>query len=479
METMTFTHARCSAAALFVLITLLCTACADPPADGASEPSRDVALIHATVIDVTTDQPRPDHTVLISGDSIVAVGPDDSVDVPAGARVIDATGRYLVPGLWDIHTHLSKARGSALKLLVAHGITGVRDLGGDWEELRRWREQIRTGERVGPRMLLAGPYLESQANVERMREARAAGEMIEPIERTRVPIADSVSAARAIDSIAALGVDWIKFRTVPSLAAYRALVEAAGAHDLPLAGHTFGIRAEEILSGRQASVEHYQFPLLDEESPDERDALFRRFTAAGIALVPTLIASRPPSLQSDSALAVLLADTLGGQEPRMRYISRYLLEDWREQRDERRGDGGPDWDAVHRSTLRNLREMHRVGVRILPASDLAVLGVFPGSGLHDELSLLVDEVGLSPREALASATWEAAQFLGVSDSIGTIEVGKKADLVLLAANPIDDVENLRRVRGVVLRGRWLDRAALDQLLHEVETAEDRRTVDWH
>ena len=463
---------------LFFLLAFLSAACVAPLSDIDWGRPRTLALIHATVIDGTDAQPRPDHTVLIRGTDIVAVGPSDSLAIPPGARVIDATGLYLIPGLWDLHTHLSKGRGSALKLLVAHGVTGVRDLGGEGEELRRWREEILVGERVGPRMLLAGPYLESQANVERMRRARAAGEMIEPIERTRIPLTDSASAVRTVDSLAAVGVDWIKFRTVPSLAVYRAIAGAARAHGLPFTGHTFGIPAEEILRAREPGIEHFLFPLLDEQSPSEREALFRRFAAEGIAIVPALIASRPASLLPDSALANLLADTLGLLEPRMRYLSRYLIEDWREQLAERGGDGGTDWEAVHRSTLRNLREMHRAGVRILPGSDLAVLGVFPGSGLHDELALMVEEVGLSPREALANATGKAAEFLGLVDSLGTIEAGKKADLVLLDANPHENITHLRRVHGVVLRGDWLDRAELDEYLRDVETAADRRAIDW-
>jgi cytosine/adenosine deaminase-related metal-dependent hydrolase len=165
----------------------------------------------------------------------------------------------------------------------------------------------------------------------------------------------------------------------------------------------------------------------------------------------------------------IVNDTLGRLDPRRRYISGYLLEDWREQVAER----GRVRDALirwfylpraYRGVLRDLQEMHRAGVRILPGTDVAVALKYPGFSLRDELGYFVDKIGMSPMEALLSATRSAAEFSGMLDSLGTVEIGKVADLVLLDADPLADIRNVGRVDAVILRGELFDRARLSALL---------------
>jgi imidazolonepropionase-like amidohydrolase len=128
--------------------------------------------------------------------------------------------------------------------------------------------------------------------------------------------------------------------------------------------------------------------------------------------------------------------------------------------------------------MRNTREMHEAGMDVLAGSDVAVLDIYPGSSLHGELQIFVDSIGMSPAEALARATVRSAAFLGIADSVGTIEPGNVADLVLLDADPLADIRNVARVSAVVLRGRLLDRPALDAILAAVDTATDRKVNDW-
>lgn len=173
-----------------------------------------------------------------------------------------------------------------------------------------------------------------------------------------------------------------------------------------------------------------------------------------------------------------LDDSLGQIIPARRYLSRYLVDDWREQFLERDPETIVLFRQAFASHVRNVQEMREVGVRIMAGSDVAVLGIYPGVSLIEELELFVDSIGMSPGEALAAATREPAKFLGLADSAGTIETGKVADLLLVDADPLADVGNLRRVRAVVRAGRLLDHAALDALLAEVDQAADQAVNDW-
>jgi imidazolonepropionase-like amidohydrolase len=158
----------------------------------------------------------------------------------------------------------------------------------------------------------------------------------------------------------------------------------------------------------------------------------------------------------------------GLTDSRRKYLSGYLIEDWREQAAERREPSPFDFRKLVGGLLRDLREMRRAGVRLMPGTDVAVLLIYPGFSLHDELRLLVKEAGMTPMEVLVSATRHPAEFFGMQDSLGTIEVGKIADLVLLDANPLEDIRNTQRIGAVMAGGRLLDRQELDRMLAQVE-----------
>lgn len=445
--------------------------------EGGSEPP--LVIQNVTVVPGTGDGRLADHTVVIEGDRIRSVAPSGTMDPPRGARVVDGRGKFLIPGLVEMHGHISKARSSALGLFVVHGVTTVRDMGGDHQELLGWRREVRSGERTGPRILLAGPYLESAENIERMRRDPPE-ERVEPFERARIPVGSPEDARRVVDSLANLELDFLKIRTVADRATYRALNEAADAHGLPLVGHAYGIPPELVLEAGQDGIEHFLFPLLDSLSAEERGEIWTRFAEEGVAVVPTLVTFPESALAPLEELRTMMDDSVGAVEPRRRYVSRFMELDWREQLREREEneEALELFRHLYRSTVRNLREMHAAGVRLLTGSDAAVLNIFPGSSLHDELELFVDELGLTPQETLQRATRLPAEFLGIADSVGTIEEGKVADLVLLDADPLADIGNTRRIEAVVLRGRLLTTEDLTALLDEVERAPDQQVNDW-
>ena len=464
---------------LLTLTVLVATLTGSSPSPTEFQPLPNViAIRNVTVIPGTGAPPFSDATVLIRDDHIAAIGPAAETIVPTGARVIEGRDKFLVPGFIEMHAHLSKTRASALGLFIANGVTTVRDMGGDHDELLRWRQEIRTGKRIGPRMLIAGPYLESAGNVERMRKD-SPEKRIEPFERTRIPVGSPAEARRIVAELASRELDFLKIRTVQDRPTYLALNEAANAHGLPLVGHVTGIPPEVVLEAGQDGVEHGFYPSLDGKSREERLAVWRKFAERRVSIVPTLITLFESIFPSTERLRAIAEDDEGKIEPRRAYLSKYVVLDWREQveeaTDQRRQLLRKIWDEVVR---RDLREMHEAGMDVLVGSDVAVLNIYPGSSIHDEMALFVSELGMTPAEVLERATSRSARFLRIADSVGTVERGKVADLVLLDANPLQDIRNTRRIAAVVVRGTFYDTQGIRQLLEAVRAAPDRRIDDW-
>lgn len=445
-----------------LLLTALVSVAAGRAAWGQQAP---LAITNVTVIDETGAAARPHMTVVISGGKIVAIASAAGASLPAGVQIVEGHGKFLIPGLWDMHVHLAKAGASSLGLFVANGVTSVRDMGGDFETVAQWRSEVNAGTRVGPRITTAGPMLESAARVRRM----TARGTVEPVERFRAPVADAVHAGHVVDSLAQLGSDFIKVRTAVSLETYHAVAAAARRAGLPLAAHGDIVPVEDMLQAGQRSIEHAIYPPLQRRDARTRALLIQNLVNARVAVVPTMVNYYEWMLVSPAQARRVVEDTVGQIDPRRRYVSGYLLEDWREQVQER--GRVRDWlirryflPRAYRGVLRDLQEMHRAGVRILPGTDVAVALMYPGFSLHEELDFFVKKVGMTPLGALMSATREAAEFSGVADSLGTVEVGKLADLVLLDGDPLVDIRNVGRIHAVVVRGELLDRTTLLRLL---------------
>ncbi len=422
-----------------------------------------------TVVDVTGAPSRPHQTVLIAAGRIVAVGSDAEVGIPRGAVLVDGAGKFLIPGLWDMHTH-PVGYGDikdqlTLKLSLANGVTGVRDMGSHPYALaKQWRDSIAAGTMIGPRMRVAGPIVENPrwlANVRRWEEE--AGKSTEWMQGRFGP--STVEAARSfVDSVVALGADHIKVRNWPAAEVSEALVARARERGIPVVAHG----SRPFPATGISSLEHMIFPPL--QLPESgRDSLFRRWGAEGVAFVPTLVASFSRLHPIDSVLRWIDP----ARTPKLRYAPRSVREGWRQELEIGAKNERPfDWKGDYQVRLRDLREMRRAGVRILAGSDFGGPLTVPGFDLHEELAKLVDEVGMTPIEALRAATLAPAQFLGI-DSLGTVASGKLADLVLLDADPRIDIRHTRRIHAVVANGRLFNRAALDGLIEEARRAAAR------
>jgi len=450
-------------ASLLPLLVPIAIGLSAPAAAGQNAPP--LAIRDVTVIDGRGGPALAGMTILVRNGRIDAVGPATDVEIPAGTQIVEGSGTFLIPGLWDLHTHLSKMRSPALPQLVASGVLSVRDTGGDMPELQRWKAEIRAGERSGPRILMAGPYLESPSNVLRVLLAGT----VEPEERTRIPVDGPAHAARVVDSIARAGVDFVKVRTWRDLETFRAIAEAADARGLPLAAHVFGLPPEILREGLVTSIEHFM-EVPEEWTREERLAFYADLAEQGTAVVANIVTVTENLLVMPDTLAAIADEAEG--------LSAFVLADWREQIEESSAESVRGWRSYYPTVVAAVREMREAGMRVLPGSDLAVAGMFPGSSLHHNLALMVDEIGFSPSEAIVAATRQAAEFTGVADSLGSIEPGKIADLVLLEADPLADITNTSRVAAVVQGGRLLDRPALDRLLEEALRDPAVAANDW-
>lgn len=452
---------RSSMRKLLLFILLVGSACSSNASSASSTTAADtIAITHVTVVDVTGGAARHDQTVLLEGSRIAAVGSTDRVEIPRGSRIIDGTGKYLIPGLWDMHAHAlsygdADAR-LALTLSLAHGVTGLRDLGAHpYETARTLRGSIAAGHRLGPRMRIAAPVVENPQWLATVRKwEEEAGKSTEWM-KGRFGPATPAEARLFVDSAVAIGADHIKVRNWPAADVSLALIARAREHGIPIYAHG----NQPFPKSGLASLEHSIFPRITEG----RDSLFRRWAAEGVVMVPTLVASYARLHPPDSVIAWIDRAHL----PKLRYAPAEKLLEWRQVIEIAARNEQPfDWRGHHEGTLDDLRKMRQAGMRILPGSDFGAPLTVPGLDLHEELATFVDELGMSPAEALRAATLHPAEFMGLADSLGTIAPRKLADLVLLDANPLDDIRNTRRINAVFANGRLLDRAALDELLAE-------------
>lgn len=448
------------------------------------------AIIHATIIDATGAPPKPNSTILIDHDKISAIGPDSSAEIPTGARVIDATGKFLIPGLTDMHIHLMGAgepagsREFILPLLIANGITTVRDMGGDVAQLRKLKKEIDSGPQLGPQIFFTGPYLDGNP----------------PYFQPSIVVVTSAEADAAVRKLKSEGVDFIKVQSRLKPDAYFAIAEAARRENIRFVGHVpDSISAAQASDAGQASIEHltgillacssreaelrqqqlnppphketprqtslrqraWQQAVLDSYSPEKAKQLYAKLLANRTWQVPTL-----PLLIE---LAFRTPATDRANDPNLKYVPPDLRKIWKQGRAESfanktTGDFLLRAKLVEAS-LKAVGDMHAAGIPILAGTDSTAPNLVPGFALHDSVADLV-QAGLTPMQALQAATSKPAEFLGRSSEQGTIAPGQRADLILLDANPLEDIHNTEKIQAVILKGKYLDRNALDALLNK-------------
>lgn len=452
---------------------------------GAATVPGAVAVVGATLIDGTGQPPQADMTVVLVGDAIVWVGQRQDAVVPEGAQVVDARGRFVIPGLWDMHTHMTATAEAVYPpLYLANGVTGIRDMWGD-AALHDLRRRIDAGSVPGPRIVIASDIIDGPYSVW----------------PDATQVATPAAGREAVRAAKAAGADFIKVYSFLDGDSLAAIIDEGRLLGLPVAGHlpwrvaarqasVVGMRSFEHLYGlpiaasaREAEIRQllaetpidpaqprrfYDFAReLDREAslahdPAKAWGLYRLLAGNGTWQVPTLtilqVASSPADTYQD--------------DPRLKYVPADVRAYW-EQRIGELTPSTPEEIAQQAAFLSyrlgEVGEMARAGVRILGGTDTPNPYTFAGFSTHDELELLV-AAGLSPMRALQCMTGEAADFLGLRGAVGTVSPGAAADLVVLDADPLRDIRNTRRIHAVVARGRLLDRQRLDTMLADVERA---------
>jgi imidazolonepropionase-like amidohydrolase len=463
--------------------------------------SHTVVIRGVTVVDVRDGSLHRDHTVLVAGNRIAAVGPIRDIAVPNDAEVVEAAGRYLIPGLWDMHVHsvanvaVDRSHESVaaqdwhFPLFLAYGVTGVRNMNDGTSDVTlklttSLRRRLAEGDLRGPpRFLTAGPSVDGDP----------------PLGSNSVVVRTAAEGRTAVEQLASNGADLVKVYENLSREAYFAILDEGRRRGIPVDGHVpFRVAPEEAADAGQRTAEHpdalaagcstaaeaerKQFAsvlagydslpdsekflimfrhtraLYDSRDPAACAAAIEAFRRNGVAVTVDLVAYHH----------VVHAEEVLADAARMRLVPQEIRRNWESWLD---SDAAREFQSILRPIppleLANVRLFSEAGVLLLAGTDVGVPLQVPGISLHVELGRLV-EAGLSPLEALQTATLNPARILEMADSLGSIEPGKLADLVLLDANPVDDIRNTQMIRAVVADGRLYRRADLDQLLAGVK-----------
>ena len=433
-----------------------------------------LVLTDVHVIDVRTGEVRPEQVVVIERNRITTVG-SKGTRYPRNAPTVNAKGGYLIPGLWDMHVHLvfgdwfPLAQEISLPLFIANGVTSVRDMGSELDTVQAFRNQIESGERLGPRILTSGPMLDGP----------------KPRFPSSLAIATPDDGRRAVDQLKHRGVDFIKLQSLIPAGAVMAIADEARREELPFEGHVpDAVRAADMSAAGMHSFEHL-IGIFEGSSPAEAEFLTGTKTEA--KFLSTYDPARAEALagilaKNQTWQCPTLVWERGGnlvdvtdysKDPRAKYVPAYWKDvTWKKMSEDVKASFGTDDLATRREFLDKELEvvqmLHKAGVPFLAGTDTPPgVYIFPGFSLHEELQRFV-AAGFTPLEALQTATINPARFFGMEDQLGTVAMGKMADLVLLDANPLADIGNTQKIAAVIVNGRYFSRDDVQKILQKVE-----------
>lgn len=439
----------------------------------------DFAIQNVTVIDVADEVSKSGMTVLITGTRISQVDNTHNIKLSEDVKIIDGSGKFLIPGLWDMHTHpyvednpTNLIGKRFMSIYIVNGITSVRVMLGSSIQ-QGLREEINAGKLIGPRMIIASPLASGSA----------------PGRSDTSGVSNPEKGRQFVQKAYRTGADFVKLGSYIPRNVYFAIANEAKKQGIPFAGHLpYSIRGIEASDTGQLTLEH-QFSILipcsfkeDEIAANLMDALptyrnrlkiyanidyneqkanqfFTHLFDNGTYVCPTIVVwDEFASTDKDQLFS----------DPRFNLMPSDIRERWKLSYENFADEEvKADMRRMNSKTHHIISEMNKVGIKILAGTDAGIPYVFEGFSLHKELELLV-KCGLTPMEALQTATINAAECVGKLDSLGTIEEGKIADLILLDANPLLSIENTKRINSVFYNGKCINRVALDKILDNID-----------
>ncbi|MCG8461970.1 MAG: amidohydrolase family protein [Holophagales bacterium] len=416
----------------------------------AQQSGKSIAFVGVSLVPIDADRIVPGQIVLVQDGRITAVGDPTEVEIPEDADRIDGGGRFLMPGLVDMHVHIFSE--DELPLYLANGVTTVRNMWG-WDLHLRLRRQVSNGALEGPTIYTAGALLDGNP----------------PQLRGSAVVETAMDAERVVAEQARAGYDFIKVYNGLSPKAYAAVVLAAREYELPVVGHVpSAVGLHGVLVAGQRSIEHLQgySTAAASETPatwasrleitkiTKMAAATRR---AGVWNTPTLNVLERGDMSAKESEAFL-------SRPELRYLPSFYRRFCCGSANAPEDDLPEEERALRRANrFLVVKALHDAGAELLLGSDTGNRFVLPGYAIHDEIRLLV-EAGLTPYQAIRAGTRNAAVFLGALADLGTIEVGKRADLILVGSNPLKDISTIHRPLGVMARGNWLSSEEIEHRL---------------
>jgi imidazolonepropionase-like amidohydrolase len=413
--------------------------------------TRTVAFVEVNVVPMDRERIIEKQTVIVQDGSITEIGPASKLQVPPDALQIDGHGRYLMPGLADMHVHLSHENEDELVLFLANGVTTVRNMYGIPIHLE-WRKRICDGDLLGPTIYTTGPIIDGNP----------------PLKKYYTVIETPEEAEKEVAAQKQAGYDAIKVLSNLSPDVYEAILVAAKEHNFPVYGHVpKRVGLEKAMDSGQLSFEHMNHfldALWPNDSPDKPADLEKipdlaaRAAAKGVWVCPTLEFFRIYAANSEEIKAIR-------NHPSMKYVPAQRRDAWNELERYLLSD---QWDNKGRVRVfdimfRMVKGLHEAGAKLIVGTDCPIPFEVPGFSLHGELQNFVD-AGITPYAAIKAATRDAAEFVGALDKFGTVTVGRRADLILVKASPLDDVANVAKRVGVMVRGRWFSESELQEKL---------------
>jgi len=455
---------------LVLILALLISSFFWPSLQTVSQINQPIAFINVNVIPMDREHILRNQTVITQDDRIVVVGSEGIVNIPENAIRINGKDKYLMPGLADMHTH---SWGEDFIPFIANGVTTIRNMRGSRYHLEL-RQEILSGELLGPSMYLTGPYIDGP-----------------PPDSADYPIiANPKEVASLVTSQKEAGYDFIKILSQLSPEVFEAIVSSARVNNIKVIGHPpFQVEFEKVLNSGIYSIEHlhgYNIALMRDNAPEmdyyERSswlkpwkyfdetklqALVKKTVAMGVWNCPTLVIILNGRIKPSE-----LENKL--KNPNLRYVAPNILKYWKEREyleEEAIIARGTDY---FRKKI--VKALHDAGSKLLLGTDTPQFFTIPGFSIHEELLHFVD-AGLSPYEAIKTGTSNAATFLGASEEFGKVAVGLRADLIFLNSNPLVDINNTTDIAGVMVRGKWFSNDELHLMLEDLALSFENKLSD--